>query len=221
MHWPDFHEIGLAGNLAAFGLASALVWLAGDRLARCSQVIADCTKLGQAFIGTVLLGVTVSLPEMTLAAVAAALGNAALAVNSPLGGIAITMVVLAITDLAVGEEPLSINVQHPVVLLQGALVIVMLTVAAAGMTAGDLPLPGLEVAGAWTTVFRRARTYDARAPEIVLGPRRVVRIGSRSGLDLFLGHPVHPLPLGQVAWLTPRRASLGTPCAHLPSPFVG
>ena len=149
----DFHEVGLAGNLAAFGLASAVVWLAGDRLARCSQVIADRTRLGQAFIGTILLGVTVSLPEMTLAGVAAAMGNAALAVNSLLGGIAIPMVVLAITDLAVGEEPLSIDVQHPVVLLQGALVIVMLTVAAAGITAGDRLLPGLEVAGAWTTVL--------------------------------------------------------------------
>jgi cation:H+ antiporter len=153
MHWPDFHEVGLGGNLAAFGLASAVVWLAGDRLARCSQVIADRTRLGQAFIGTVLLGVTVSLPEMTLAAVAAALGNAALAVNSLLGGIAITMIVLAITDLAVGEEPLSIDVEHPVVLLQGALVIVMLTVAAGGMTAGDRLLPGVGVAGAWTTAL--------------------------------------------------------------------
>jgi cation:H+ antiporter len=153
MHWPDFHEIGLAGNLAAFGLASAVVWLAGDRLARCSQVIADRTRLGQAFIGTVLLGVTVSLPEMTLAAVAAGLGNAELAVNSLLGGIGITMVVLAITDLAVGEEPLSVDVQHPVVLLQGAFVIVMLTVAAGGITAGDRPLPGVGIAGAWTTAL--------------------------------------------------------------------
>jgi hypothetical protein len=53
---------------------------------------------------------------MSLASVAAALGNVELAVNSLLGGIAITMIVVAITDLAVGEEPLSIDVQHPVVL---------------------------------------------------------------------------------------------------------
>ena len=154
MHWLDFfHDLGLAGNLAVFTVAAAVVWLAGDRLARYSQVIADRTRLGQAFIGTILLGVTVSLPEMTLAAVAAALGNAELAVNSLLGGIGITMVVLAITDLAVGDEPLSIDVQHPVVLLQGALVILMLTVAAGGITAGDRLLPGVGVAGAWTTML--------------------------------------------------------------------
>jgi cation:H+ antiporter len=153
MHWPDFHEIGLAGNLAAFVVASAVVWVAGDRLARYCQVIADWTSLGQAFIGTSLLGVAGSLPEMSLASVAAALGNVELAVNSLLGGIAITMIVVAITHLAVGEEPLSIDVQHPVVLLQGALVIVMLTVAAAGITAGDRLLPGVGVAGAWTTAL--------------------------------------------------------------------
>lgn len=153
MHWLDFRELGLAGNLAAFGLASAVVWLAGDRLARYGQVIAERTRLGQALIGTILLGVTVSLPEMTLAAVAAALGNAELAVNSLLGGIGVTMVVVAITDMALGEEPLSRDVRHPVVLLQGAMVIVMLTVAAAGITAGDRLLPGIGVAGSWTTAL--------------------------------------------------------------------
>jgi hypothetical protein len=47
MSWPDFHEIGLAGNLAAFVVASAVVWVAGDRLARYCWVIADRTSLGR------------------------------------------------------------------------------------------------------------------------------------------------------------------------------
>jgi cation:H+ antiporter len=151
--WPDFHEIGLVGNLAAFAVATAVVWLAGDRLARYGEIIADRTRLGQAFIGTLLLGVTVSLPEMTLSAVAAALGNAELAVNSILGGIGMVMVALAITDLVVGEEPLSVDVQHPVVLLGGAMVIMMLTVTGGGIAAGDRLLPGVGVAGAWTTIL--------------------------------------------------------------------
>jgi cation:H+ antiporter len=175
-------------------------------------VIADRTRLGQAFIGTILLGVTVSLPEMTLAAVAAALGNAELAVNSLLGGIGITMVVLAITDLAVGEEPLSIDVQHPVVLLQGALVIVMLTVAAGGITAGDRLLPGLEVAGAWTTVLaalfivslvlveRLQRYYPWRpdaAPEPQDGGEQIEEIQPAHG---DAGDGDRP-GLGRVVWL--------------------
>jgi cation:H+ antiporter len=90
---------------------------------------------------------------MSFACAAATLGDVDLAANSLLGGIAITMIVVALTDLVVGREPLSIDVQHPVVLLQGALVIVMLTVAAAGITAGDRPIPGIEVAGVWTTVL--------------------------------------------------------------------
>jgi len=153
MLWLDFHALGLAGNLAAFAVASVVVWIAGDRLARYSQVIAERTRLGQAFVSTSFLAVASSLPEMSLASAAATLGDVDLAANSLLGGIAITMIVVALTDLVVGREPLSIDVQHPVVLLQGALVIVMLTVAAAGITAGDRPIPGIEVAGVWTTVL--------------------------------------------------------------------
>ena len=153
MSWLDFHEVGIAGTLAALVVASAVVWIAGDRLARYSEIIADRTGLGEAFIGTSLLAVAGSLPEMSLVSVAAALGDVNLAVNSLLGGIAITMIVLAITDLAVGEEPLSTDVRHPVVLLEGTLVVVMLTVAAAGITAGDRLLPVVGVTGAWTTTL--------------------------------------------------------------------
>jgi cation:H+ antiporter len=153
MLWFDFHALGLAGNLAVFAVASVVVWVAGDRLARYSQIIAERTRMGQAFVSTSFLALAGSLPEMSLASAAAALGDVELAANSLLGGIAITMVVVAITDLAVGKEPLSIDVQHPVVLLQGSLVIVMLTVAAAGITTGDRLLPGIGVAGMWTTAL--------------------------------------------------------------------
>lgn len=75
----------------------------------------------------------VSLPEMTFSSVAAARGNAEMAVNGLLGGIGITMVVLAVTDFVVGKEPLSADIQRPVIMFQGVIMVIMLTVAAAGM----------------------------------------------------------------------------------------
>ena len=92
----------------------------------------------------------VSLPEMTFASVAAVRGHAALAVNGLLGGIGLTMVVIAMADAVVGQEPLSADIQRPVVLFQGTMVVFMLTVAAAGIVAGDRLVPAIGLAGLWT-----------------------------------------------------------------------
>lgn len=148
-----FSQLGLGGNLAAFAVAAAIVWWAGARLARYGDLIAERSKVGQAFVGTALLGVLASLPEATLSTVAAILGNAELAVNALVGGISMTMLILAVADLIVGREPLSRDVQHPVVLLQGALTVLMLTVAAAGIVVGDRLLPGAGLVGLWTTAL--------------------------------------------------------------------
>lgn len=153
MNELDLRALGLPGNIAVLIGAAIVVWFAGSRLSRHASSIAEATGAGQAFIGTILLGVLVSLPEMAVAAVAAAIGNAELAVNSLLGGIGMTMVAVAATDAIVGSEPLSRDIRNPVVLLQGAMVIVMLAVAGAGMVGGDRPLPGLGAVGAWTTAL--------------------------------------------------------------------
>jgi hypothetical protein len=79
-------------------------------LAGGADALADKAAIGHAFIGIFLLGAMVSLPEMTFSAVAAARGNAELAVNGLLGGIGITMVV---ADFVVGREPLSLDVRRP------------------------------------------------------------------------------------------------------------
>lgn len=142
--------LGLLGNAVVFALASVIVWIGGVRLARGADALADRAGLGHAYIGIFLLGVMVSLPEMTFAAVAAARGNADLAVNGLLGGIGITMVVVAVTDYVVGEEALTADVRRPVVMFQGAMVILMLTVAAGGIVAGDRLVPGTGLAGLWS-----------------------------------------------------------------------
>jgi cation:H+ antiporter len=153
MQLLNFKAIGLGWNVAIFVIAAGVVWWAGDRLARNGSEISRKTKLGGAFIGTLLLGILVSLPQLVYACVAAAFGNAALAVNTLVGGIGITVVMLAIADVSVGREPLSGEIAHPVVLLQGVLTMLLLTLAAAATTSGDVPLPLVGAVGSWTTAL--------------------------------------------------------------------
>lgn len=147
------YSLGLGWNAAGFAIASAVVWWAGDRLARYGDIIAQRTGQGAAVVGTVLIGLLVSLPELTLSAVAGAVGNANLAVNALLGGIAATMVMLAVTDATVKRLALSHYVEKPVVLLQGVLTLIMLITCAIGITAGDRLLPGIGLCGTWTTIL--------------------------------------------------------------------
>jgi cation:H+ antiporter len=147
---PNMAALGLWPNLGIFALASVIVWFAGTKLASYAKTISDRTGAGQAFIGILLLGAVVSLPEMATTVSAAVMGNPKLAVNSLLGGIAIVMVIVAVVDAVTGPEPLSADISRPIVLLQGVLVVVFLTIAAMGMVAGDVSIGGV---GCWTTAL--------------------------------------------------------------------
>jgi len=143
----DFRHLPLWLNLVVLVATAAAVWLAGTRLTRQVEAIAQRTGVGRAFAGLVVLGGVVSLPELSTATSAAVVGNAGFAVNTLFGGIAATMVVIAVVDAVVRERPLSTDITHPVVLLQGTLSVLFLVVAAAGLVVGDVPILG---AGAWT-----------------------------------------------------------------------
>jgi cation:H+ antiporter len=142
--WP------LAANLALFAVEAALVWLGGVKLSAHAKAIANRTGAGQAFVGIVLLGGIVSLPEMATSVAAARLGNAGFAVSTLLGGIAATMVIMAVTDIVTGREALSTDIAHPIVLLDGVLVIVFLTLTACAMIVGDVSVAGV---GLWTSAL--------------------------------------------------------------------
>lgn len=135
-------------NLLAFALSAAVVWLAGTRLSRYAELITERTHAGGVLVGTLLLGVVASLPEAVVSVTAAAMGNARLAVNTLLGGVVFSLLIVAVTDGLIGKEALSSDIRHPVVPLQGVLAILMLVCAAAGIGAGDVGALGV---GAWTS----------------------------------------------------------------------
>lgn len=151
MAWIDFESLPLWQNVAVFLVAAVVIWLAGSRLAVYADIIADRTGLGEAFIGLVLLATATSLPEIGRTIGASTLGNAPLAVDSLFGGITLQTAVLAIADLMVAHRVLTYFSPSPVLLLQGAIVVLLLGLAIAGIAAGELiQFFGI---GLWTVIL--------------------------------------------------------------------
>jgi cation:H+ antiporter len=129
-----------------FAVSAAVVWVSGIRLARYADTISRRTGIGQAVIGLLLLGGITSLPEIAVTGTSAVTGNAALAVNNILGGVAMQVAILAAADAAIGRDAFTRIVADPMLLLQGALCAMLLTLVAAAVTVGDVLFFGI---GAW------------------------------------------------------------------------
>ena len=148
----DFVQLGLPMNMLLFAVAAVAVWLAGARLTGYADAISRITGLGQAVIGIILLAGVTSLPEIGVTATASIAGDAQLAVNNLFGSIALQVALLAVVDLMIGREALTAVVPDPAVMLQGALNILLLSVAAAAMVAGDVGVFGVGL-WAWACLF--------------------------------------------------------------------
>lgn len=83
----------------AFLASGLVVVVAGAALARYADDIAEVTKLGRLWIGSVLLAVATSLPELTTDIAAVRLGATDLAVGDLFGSSMANMLILAIIDL--------------------------------------------------------------------------------------------------------------------------
>src|SRR5206468_7939042 len=120
-------------------------------------ILATRLHLGAALGGTVLLAVATNLPEIAITATAAVSGAVGVAVGNILGGIAIQTVVLVVLDaFAVrGSHPLTYRAASLVLVLEGALVIAVLTVAVMdtqlppSLVFGRVAPGGLLIAALW------------------------------------------------------------------------
>ncbi len=149
MFWIDFASYPVFLNLTVFTLAAAIVWLVGSRLSVYSAIIAHRTGLGEVFVGGLLLAVATSLPETGRTITASLLGDAALGVNSLLGGIVMQTAILGVADLAVIRLALTYFAPRPVLLLEGTMVVLLLGFLLAGLAAGEM-VEFFSV-GLWTT----------------------------------------------------------------------
>lgn len=135
-------------NLAIFVVGAALVYAAGTRLSRQADALAERMAWGRSVVGALLLGGFTSAPEGITTLTAALGGNAPLAANNLLGGIALQLVFLAWADAALGGRALTRQAEDGRGLqLQGALLIAVLLIVTVGIVAGPVALFGV---GAWS-----------------------------------------------------------------------
>ncbi len=149
MQWLQFNQHALAVNIAVFAVSAVVVWIAGTRIAGYADAIAAKTGIGRAVVGLLLLGAITSLPEVAVTVTASAGGNASLAVNNVLGGVAMQVAILAIADAVIGRDALTSVIADPGVLLQGSLNVLLLALVIAATIVGEIAVFGIGV-WAWS-----------------------------------------------------------------------
>lgn len=135
------HDFPLWLNIVVFLVAGAVIWWAGTRLERVTEVIADRTGFGGAFTGLLLLATVTSLPELAATITAIVYyGDSTLAINNLLGGVALQTFLLVVAD-AVKRRKGALTYFSPNfgLLIQGTGLILLLLVTVAGITAEGKP----------------------------------------------------------------------------------
>ncbi|KAA0010825.1 sodium:calcium antiporter [Billgrantia pellis] len=135
---PESLSLPLA--IALFVATAALIGVVGTRLARIVDELADRTGLGEAIAGAVLLGLATSLSGIVLSVSAAWGGRAELAMSNALGGIAAQTLFLTVADISYRRA----NLEHAAAslgnLLQGALLLCLLSLLLVGRFSPELTL---------------------------------------------------------------------------------
>ena len=92
------HRLALLVPAAVFAAAAAVLWIAGPRLAHTAGALAEQSGLGGTFVGTTLVAITTSLPELVATIVAVRAGAHDLAIGNAFGSNAFNMVLFAPLD---------------------------------------------------------------------------------------------------------------------------
>jgi cation:H+ antiporter len=128
-HGPLVPLLALAG-------VAALTFLVTARLARQADTIAEQTGLGRVFIGTMLLALATSLPELLTNVNAGLLGEPDIGAGDLLGASLANMLILAVVDLVFARHRVlhRVALDHTLVGLLGILLVAL--VGAALVTGG-------------------------------------------------------------------------------------
>ncbi|MCF7791700.1 MAG: hypothetical protein K9M56_06845 [Victivallales bacterium] len=123
-----------------FITAAAVIIVAGTKLTKMADILADVTGFGEAVIGAVFLGTVTSLPGIITSVVAAFNNYPQLSVSNAIGGIAVQTVFLSIADIFYRD----INLEHAAVslsnLMQGILLIGLLSLVIIGISVPDITI---------------------------------------------------------------------------------
>lgn len=135
--WP-LSAVILAMFAAAMGIG-----LFGSRLIRSADELADMTGIGEALLGGVFLGAVTSLPGIITSVTAAASGHTELSISNAIGGIAAQTMFLALADMAHRRANLEHAASSLTNMLQGALLVVLLSAPLIAMAGPEFDILGI------------------------------------------------------------------------------
>nr|WP_320135819.1 sodium:calcium antiporter [uncultured Amphritea sp.] len=117
----------LTFSMITFGVAALVIIMAGSKLAKLSDSLADQTGLGEALFGVFLLAGVTSLPDFAATLTAAIDNRPNLAMSNVMGSMAVNLVFLAVADIVYRKANLEHAAASTVNLMLAGLLIVLLT----------------------------------------------------------------------------------------------
>ncbi|WP_461517298.1 sodium:calcium antiporter [Porticoccus sp.] len=117
----------LIPSITAFGVAALVIVVAGSRLARQADTLADRTGLGEALFGLLLLAGVTSLPDFAATLSAAVDARPDLAMSNVMGSMAVNLLFLGVGDMVYRKANLEHAAASPINLMLAGLLIVLLT----------------------------------------------------------------------------------------------
>jgi cation:H+ antiporter len=131
---PEAPDIGRAR--LRLGLAAAGILVAGPFVALAGQGIADTAGIGETLVGTVLVALATTLPELIVVLGAMRLGAHDLAVGALFGSCAFNSVLLFVGDLSYTEGPI-LSGASPAQAVAGASAVGLIAIALAVLIQGE------------------------------------------------------------------------------------
>ncbi|MBA6382888.1 hypothetical protein H4J45_13730 [Colwellia sp. BRX10-6] len=134
----NFQTFPIWLNIILFLLAGVTVWISGTRLTAYADIISDRKNWDKASMGFIFLALATQLPEIVTNTTGALHGNGELVLNAMFGGMTMQTAVLAIADIfIIGTATLSVAAQKSINLLQGVVLILLLSLVLVATMLGD------------------------------------------------------------------------------------
>ncbi len=140
---PEIASLSFPLIIGLFVASAVVIALAGWRLSGAADTLADRTGMGEAITGALFLGASTSLPGIVTSVTAAVDGFPELAVSNAIGSIAVQTVFLAVADITYTRANLEHSAASIANLMQGALLIIVLTLPLMAATTPEISLWGI------------------------------------------------------------------------------
>ncbi|UEM02476.1 sodium:calcium antiporter [Skermanella rosea] len=142
----DLSGFPLAGVIGIFVVCALAIAFAGTRLAGVADTLADRTGMGEIIAGALFVGGSTSLPGIITSMTTAGEGYAGLAIGNAVGGLTAQTTFLAVADLVYRRA----NLEHAAAtltgLVQGTLLVTMLTIPLLAMASPEITILGVHPA---------------------------------------------------------------------------